>query len=90
MAPAETAGSSSAPNHRQLTSMTIPAASHAPSEYKAVSMFNCVPKSPAPFIVFLFALGIAFGAYVLVPFFLPQLALSQEDRLRAAAEVPLL
>ena len=99
MALAETVGPASAPNQPTTHStilagshlLAIHADSHASGERKAISIFVSLPESSAPLIVFLFALGIAFGAYVLLPLFLPhKLPLSPEDRLTVAAGGPLL
>lgn len=86
----ETIGQASAPSQRPPL-LSAQAASHAAGERRAISIFKSPPECSAPFAAFLFALGIAFGAYVLLPLFLPhKLALFPEDRLTAAAGDPLL
>ena len=62
--------------------LSTQAASHAAGERRAMSIFRSPPEYSGPLVVFLFALCIAFGAYVLLPLILPhKWALPQEDRL---------
>lgn len=56
----------------------------APSQ-SPMSIFKSPPEYSGPVVVFLFALGMAFGAYALLPLFLPQKwAHPPQDRSTAA------
>jgi hypothetical protein len=77
----ETIGPVSAPS-QSPPPLSTQAASHAAGERRAMSIFKSPPEYSGPLVVFLFALGIAFGAYALLPLFLPhKWALPPKDRL---------
>jgi hypothetical protein len=53
-------------------------------------VFKSLSEYSAPFVAFLFSLGLAFGVYALLPLLLPhQGAFSPQDRLTVTSEYPL-
>ena len=80
MAFLETIGSVPSPSQSPPPS-SVQATSHAAGEKTAMSIRKFLPECSGPFAAFLFALGMAFGAYVLLPHFLPhKWTLPPEDR----------